>query len=66
MDGVDIAMRGKVLTHARVHRRIFWLPRSEAIHISVVHTKGSGDQNRVVNFKIGRPLLGARSPRFPR
>ena len=50
-------MRSKVLTHARVHRRILWLPRSEAIHVPVVHTKCSGDQNRVMNFKIGRPLL---------
>ena len=50
-------MRGEVLTHARIHRRILWLPSSEAIHIPVVHTKGSSDQNRVVNFQIGRPLL---------
>ena len=26
----------------------------EAIHVAVVHAEGGGDENRVVNFEIGR------------
>ena len=46
-------MGSQVLAHVGVHLRVSWLPRTQPIHIAVVHTEGSGDQHRIVDFEIG-------------
>ena len=53
----DIAVGSEVLTHAGIHSRVLRLPGGEPIYVAVVHAKGRGDQNRIVNFKIRGPLL---------
>jgi hypothetical protein len=47
----------QVLTHRGVHLWVSRLPRAQPIHIAVVHREGSGDQHRIVNFKIGCTAL---------
>ena len=50
-------MCSQVLAHAGVHLWVSRLPRAQPIHIAVVHTKGGGDQHRIVDFEIGGPML---------
>ncbi len=42
-----------MLTHAGVHCRVSGLPCVEAIDVAVVHAEGGGDEDGVVNLKVG-------------
>jgi hypothetical protein len=40
-----------------IHARILRLPCGQAIHMAVVHAERRGDQNRIVDFLVGRATL---------
>jgi len=53
----DVAIARNHLAAFAIERGILRLEGRETIYVAVVHAEGSRDENRVVNFKIGRPLL---------
>ena len=48
----EVAPEGHVFTHRPVGFPVRRRPCSQAVHITVVHAKGSCDQYRIVNFSI--------------
>ena len=52
----DIADVGHDSSHLAVIVWVGWLPRVQAIYVTVKHAEGSRDQNGIVNFLIGGTL----------
>jgi hypothetical protein len=50
-------LHSRVLPDVHVQLRVFRLPGTQSIHVAVIHGEGSGDQHRIVDFKIGRAAL---------
>ena len=61
MAGAKITLMGHVLTHLAVGFSFFRLPGGEAVHITVVHTESSRDQDGIVDFLVSGAILPGAS-----